>query len=156
MKRLSNVRPPRPSFQVGKGHIVPRSGGPTCEPECPPGPAGTLAVTPARPLLPGDTEVRRLSEMFFALANPTRLRLLLALRPSENDAAPELCVCDLADLAEASQSMVSHQLRLLRSAGMVAFRRDGKLALYRIADAALTRLLVTATDKRLHTSSARR
>lgn len=113
------------------------------------------AAARARLSLPRATEVRRLSEIFFALANPTRLRLLLALRPGQHDQAPELCVCELADLAEASQSMVSHQLRLLRSAGLVTFRRDGKLALYRLADAALTRLLLTATDEWDHTASSR-
>lgn len=66
--------------------------------------------------------------IFSALADPTRLRILDAL------AAEELCVCDLAAVCGISQSGVSHQLRLLRDGGLVAFRRDGNRAVYRLAD----------------------
>ena len=43
-------------------------------------------------------------------------------------------MCDLAELSLVSQSGVSHQLRLLRQLGLVAFRRDGNRAVYRLAD----------------------
>jgi DNA-binding transcriptional ArsR family regulator len=66
--------------------------------------------------------------LFSAMGDPTRLRLLEAL------AVEELCVCDLAQLSEISQSGVSHQLRVLRELGLVAFRRDGNRAVYRLAD----------------------
>ena len=46
----------------------------------------------------------------------------------------ELCVCDLAEIVGVSQSGVSHQLRLLRDRGLVAYRRDGQRAVYRLAD----------------------
>lgn len=66
-----------------------------------------------------------------ALADPTRLLLAAAL--SEAD---ELCVCDLAWIAERSQSLVSHHLRVLRAAGLVRSRRDGKMVMYSLAEEA--------------------
>jgi DNA-binding transcriptional ArsR family regulator len=52
--------------------------------------------------------------------------------------------------------MVSHQLRTLRSAGLVTFRRDGKLALYRLIDPSLAQLMVVAADECFASSAARR
>ena len=64
-----------------------------------------------------------------ALGDPTRLNVALALRD-----APELCVCDLAWIVERAQNLVSHHLRALRAAGLVDYRRDGKMALYSLTD----------------------
>jgi DNA-binding transcriptional ArsR family regulator len=61
-----------------------------------------------------------------ALADPTRLMLAHAL--SE---AP-LCVCDLAWVAERSQNLVSHHVQILRRAGLVEGRRDGKMVMYEL------------------------
>jgi DNA-binding transcriptional ArsR family regulator len=47
----------------------------------------------------------------------------------------ELCVCDLAWVAERSQNLVSHHVRALRSAGLVRSRRDGKMVMYALTDA---------------------
>jgi ArsR family transcriptional regulator, lead/cadmium/zinc/bismuth-responsive transcriptional repressor len=60
-----------------------------------------------------------------ALGDPTRLTLAAALR----DGA-ELCVCDLAWIAERPQGLVSHHLRALRVAALVSSRRHGKMVLY--------------------------
>ena len=60
-----------------------------------------------------------------ALSDPTRLMLAAALAE-----AGELCVCDLAWIAERSQNLVSHHLRALRAAGLVRSRRDGKMVMY--------------------------
>lgn len=60
-----------------------------------------------------------------ALADPTRLTLAAALADGE-----ELCVCDLAWVAERAENLVSHHMRVLRSEGLVASRRDGKLVMY--------------------------
>ena len=60
-----------------------------------------------------------------ALSDPTRLMLAAALLE-----ANELCVCDLAWIAERSQTLVSHHVRALRSYGIVSSRRDGKMVLY--------------------------
>ena len=75
-----------------------------------------------------DEDVDRLAEMFAILGSPTRLRLLEAL------AERELCVCDLAAVAGVSQSAVSHHLRLLRQLRMVSFRKEGRMAYYRLND----------------------
>ena len=72
----------------------------------------------------------RAAERARALADPTRLMLATAL-----DAVEELCVCDLAWIAERSQNLVSHHLRALRAAGLVESRRDGKMVLYALTPA---------------------
>lgn len=65
-----------------------------------------------------------------ALGDPTRLMLAAALEPVD-----ELCVCDLAWIAERSQNLVSHHLRALRAAALVASRREGKMVLYGLTPA---------------------
>jgi DNA-binding transcriptional ArsR family regulator len=67
----------------------------------------------------------RIAAGFQALADPTRLTVALALAEGR-----ELCVCDLAWIVERAQNLVSHHLRALRAAGLVDYRRDGKMALY--------------------------
>jgi DNA-binding transcriptional ArsR family regulator len=66
-----------------------------------------------------------------ALGEPTRLTLAAALVRAE---AGELCVCDLAWIVERSQQLVGHHLRVLRRAGLVNARREGKMVLYRLTD----------------------
>ncbi|MGK2936208.1 MAG: ArsR/SmtB family transcription factor [Solirubrobacteraceae bacterium] len=66
-----------------------------------------------------------------ALGDPTRLALAVTLAQAD-----ELCVCDLAWISGRSENLVSHHLRTLRTAGLVTSRRDGKMVLYRITDAA--------------------
>lgn len=82
----------------------------------------------ARDGLPPERDLKRATDTFAALGDPTRLRLLSAL------AVTELCVCDLSEIVGVSESAVSHQLRLLRNLDLVAFRREGKRAVYRLAD----------------------
>jgi ArsR family transcriptional regulator, lead/cadmium/zinc/bismuth-responsive transcriptional repressor len=60
-----------------------------------------------------------------ALSDPTRLMLAAALLE-----ASELCVCDLAWIAERSQTLVSHHVRALRTQGIVRSRREGKMVMY--------------------------
>jgi len=103
------------------------------------------AVQAARRALPAPELLTGLVDLLALLANATRLKILLALRP-RGDSRPELCVCDLAVVCGASQSMISHQLRLLRTAGLVAQRRHGKLAYYRLEGGATTALLHSALD----------
>lgn len=70
------------------------------------------------------------------LADPVRARIVGALH-----AAGELCVGDLALALDVSDSSVSHALRLLRTAGVVRNRRDGRVIYYRLVDPALMRVL---------------
>ena len=71
------------------------------------------------------TEAEQAAGQARALADPTRLMLAAALGQAE-----ELCVCDLAWIAERSQTLVSHHLRALRSEGLVRSRRNGKMVMY--------------------------
>lgn len=96
---------------------------------------------------PTPQDVDRAVEVLGLLANPTRLRLLAALAGA-GDPRPSLCVCDLAVVARASDSMTSHQLRALRLAGLVTQRREGRLVYYRIADDPVVRAVVDAIARR--------
>lgn len=64
-----------------------------------------------------------------ALGDPTRLTIAIAL-----GAADELCVCDLSWIVERSEKLVSHHARALRTAGLAASRRDGKMVMYSLTD----------------------
>ena len=84
------------------------------------------AIRAARP---SERQARALAQGFRALGDPTRLTLALALREGD-----ELCVCDLAWISERAENLVSHHLRALRAAGLAAYRRDGKMALYSLTE----------------------
>lgn len=99
------------------------------------------AVRAALEALPGENGLGQVAELLGLLSNPTRLKMLLALQPEATEPAAELCVCDLATVAGASKSLTSHQLRLLRTAGLVRQRRAGKLTFYRLAEGPLVSLL---------------
>ncbi|MCH4179449.1 MAG: metalloregulator ArsR/SmtB family transcription factor [Megasphaera sp.] len=72
--------------------------------------------------------IQPLADIFKVLGDPTRLRILHALMNGE------LCVRDIAETIGMGQSAVSHQLRILRDARLVQFRRDGKVIYYCLAD----------------------
>ena len=73
-------------------------------------------------------QAQQMAELFGALGDPSRLRLMSAL------ASQELCVCDLAAAVKVSESAVSHQLRILRSQRLVKYRRVGRNVYYSLAD----------------------
>jgi ArsR family transcriptional regulator, lead/cadmium/zinc/bismuth-responsive transcriptional repressor len=77
--------------------------------------------------MPDDTHATGAATRARALGDPTRLRLASALA-----IGAELCVCDLAWVCGLAQNLVSHHVRLLRSAGLASSRRDGKLVMYRL------------------------
>ena len=78
---------------------------------------------------PTDEEtLYQLAELFKVFGDSTRIRILHAL--SQN----ELCVQDIADNLNMTQSAISHQLRILKQAALVKFRRDGKTIYYSLAD----------------------
>ena len=90
--------------------------------------------------MPLEQESAGLAELFRALGDLTRVKLLTAL------AQRELCVCDLAALAGLSPSAVSHQLRLLRLARLVRNRKEGKNVWYSLDDDHVRRLLAEGLD----------
>lgn len=98
------------------------------------------AVERVRAALSGDKRVERTTAIFSALADPTRFRILDALLREE------LCVCDLSLLVGVSQSAVSHQLRVLRDRGLVAYRREGQRAVYRLADQHVATLIAAGLE----------
>jgi ArsR family transcriptional regulator len=87
--------------------------------------------------------------IFKALADPTRLRVVLLLR------ARELCVCELMAVLRMEQSRVSHHMRVLRDAGIAEDVREGRWIIYRLPDAArplLESLLSGALKDRIEQS----
>ncbi len=74
-----------------------------------------------------DGAARELADRAKALADPTRLIIASALSQAD-----ELCVCDIAWVCERPENLVSHHLRALRSAALVASRRDGKMVMYKV------------------------
>jgi DNA-binding transcriptional ArsR family regulator len=89
-------------------------------------------------------DAAKLAEQFKLLADPTRTRLLYALLE-----AGELCVCDLSETVGVPESSVSHALRLLRTAGIVRNRRDGRIVYYSLDDAHV-RLLLDLSLQHIH------
>ncbi len=87
-----------------------------------------------------DAETVRLAQLYKALGDPTRLRILLALGQGE------MCVCDLAAFLEVTESAVSHQLRLLRQLHLVANRRNGPILYYRLDDDHISQLINIALE----------
>ncbi|MEZ5372920.1 MAG: metalloregulator ArsR/SmtB family transcription factor [Microthrixaceae bacterium] len=86
-----------------------------------------------------------LAEMFRLLGDPTRVRILFALLD-----AGELCVCDIATVVETTETKVSQAMRLLRSAGVVRNRRDGRNIYYRLDDTHVRTLLNLSRDHLTH------
>ncbi|MGH8886389.1 MAG: ArsR/SmtB family transcription factor [Egibacteraceae bacterium] len=106
-------------------------------------------VSATRERLVSPEEAERLAGRFRLLGDPTRARLLYALVE-----AGELCVCDLAATVEVSEPAVSHALRLLRTAGVVRSRRDGRMVYYRLDDAHVRILLDLSREHLRHEGSA--
>ena len=98
------------------------------------------AVEKAKKAIPSAQCVNRASSLLKAVADPTRLRMLAAL------AKTELCVCDLSAVTEMSESAVSHQLKVLREERLVTFRKEGRIAYYRLLDNHVTELINSAIE----------
>lgn len=73
-------------------------------------------------------EIERLALTYKILGDPTRLKIIMALRGGE------MCVCDIAAFVGLSESAVSHQLRRLRELALVSSRRDGQVLYYNLDD----------------------
>lgn len=90
--------------------------------------------------LAADGHIYELTETFKLLGDPTRLKIILALKEEE------LCVCDLATLLGVSRSAISHQLRLLKNLRLVKFRRQGKIAYYSLDDTHISELIEASME----------
>ncbi len=78
--------------------------------------------------MPDDTMIYNLAEFFKAFGDLTRIRILWALSESE------MCVCDISALLNMTPSSISHQLRVLKQARLVKFRKAGKVVYYHLDD----------------------
>ena len=85
----------------------------------------------------GTVDAIEVASMFKALSDPVRLRLLTLIACHDGG---EACVCDLIDAFEVSPPTISHHLKVLREAGMVAAERRGTWIYYRIVPAAIADL----------------
>ena len=82
----------------------------------------------ARRDLPEEDELFDLAELFKIFGDSTRVKILYLLFETE------MCVCDIAEVLGVTDSAVSHQLRVLKSAKLVKFRKEGKSVFYSLAD----------------------
>ena len=78
--------------------------------------------------MPDEELLYDLAELFRIFADSTRIKILYVLFEAE------MCVCDIAALLNMTQSAISHQLRVLKQAKLVKFRREGKTVFYSLAD----------------------
>ncbi len=82
-----------------------------------------------REKMPKEEELYDLAELFKVFGDSTRIRILFVLFEAE------VCVCDLAEHLQMTQSAVSHQLKILKQNKLVKSRREGKSIFYSLADA---------------------
>ena len=78
--------------------------------------------------MPNEEVLYDLADLFKVFSDTTRIKILYSLMGGE------LCVADIAETIGATQSAVSHQLRILKAARLVKFQRDGKNVLYSLSD----------------------
>lgn len=84
-----------------------------------------------------DEVFMRMAELFKVFGDYTRIKIIYALFKKE------LCVCDIAEILGMSQSSISHQLRVLKSARLVKFRKEGKVVYYSLDDEHVGNILNT-------------
>lgn len=85
-------------------------------------------VDKARESMPEEETLYDLAELFKVFGDTTRIKILCALFESE------MCVCDISALLCMNHSAISHQLRVLKQARLVKYRKDGKVVYYSLDD----------------------
>ena len=85
-------------------------------------------VESVRQAMPKEDDLYDLADFFKVLGDSTRARIISALDVNE------MCVCDLAVLLNMTKSAISHQLRSLKEANLVKFRKEGKVVFYSLTD----------------------
>ncbi|MCI7639129.1 MAG: ArsR/SmtB family transcription factor [Anaerovoracaceae bacterium] len=90
--------------------------------------------------IPDKRTIILIAELFKGFDDPTRVQILSSL------IGREMCVNEIAEAAELSQSATSHQLRILKRMRLVKFRREGKNLLYSLADDHVLTILKTGLD----------
>ena len=89
----------------------------------------------AKSKMPNDEIFYKLADFYKLIGDTTRCKILFVID------SHEMCVCDIAQLLNMSQSAISHQLRVLKQAQLVKYRREGKTVFYSLADAHVNTIL---------------
>ncbi|MBR6676545.1 MAG: helix-turn-helix transcriptional regulator [Clostridia bacterium] len=90
--------------------------------------------------MPDDEMLYDLAELYKIFGDTTRIKLLYILFEGE------MCVQHMAELLGVSQSAVSHQLRILKGARLVRYRREGKTVYYSLADDHVRQIIECGTE----------
>lgn len=90
--------------------------------------------------MPEENELYELADFFKIFGDSTRIRILYVLKCSE------MCVCDLAQILNMTQSAISHQLKTLKQMDLVKNRRDGKTIFYSLSDDHITTILAQGIE----------
>jgi ArsR family transcriptional regulator len=90
--------------------------------------------------MPDEELLYDLAELFKIFGDSTRIKILYVLLESE------MCVCDIAQLLNMTQSAISHQLRILKQSRLVKFRREGKTIFYSLQDDHVCSILSQGLD----------
>ncbi|APF25390.1 bacterial regulatory, arsR family protein [Clostridium sporogenes] len=91
-----------------------------------------------------EDKVQDLGDFFKVLSEPTRIKILYAL------ASSEMCVCDISNLLNMTQSAVSHQLKVLRIARLIKFRKEGKVVYYSLDDSHVENVFKQGLEHIMH------
>ena len=91
-----------------------------------------------------DKKLVQLADLYKVFGDPTRIRILYVL------SRQEMCVQDIADTLDMTQSAISHQLRILKQNSLVKFRRDGKTIYYSLADTHVATIMNQGLEHVLH------
>ncbi len=92
-------------------------------------------VNEVRELMSEEEKLYALADLYKVFGDSTRIKILYVLSRAE------MCVCDIAGLLGMTISAISHQLKILKQARLVKFRRDGKTVFYSLADNHVTTII---------------
>ena len=90
--------------------------------------------------LPDEEELYDLAELFKVFGDSTRIKIICSLMEEE------LCVCDIASVVKTTQSAISHQLRVLKQAKLVKYRKEGKIVYYSLDDNHVSQILMKGRE----------
>ncbi len=90
--------------------------------------------------LPTESELSRLADYFQNFSDSTRLKIISCL------SLCDMCVGDISTLLGINQTTVSHQLKILKDQGLVAYRRDGKILLYSLIERSVNDVMMYAVE----------
>lgn len=90
--------------------------------------------------MPTEKKLRSLAEFFYLFSDTTRLKIISALSISE------MCVTDISTLLHINQTTISHQLKTLKTLGVVTYRRSGKVIYYSLVDSSVNDCMMTAVN----------